>query len=104
MNEFHEFCWTYDFRNTMYESEPKWEKSQAGQPRPGRPAYPCTISLYDSSEMILNKISSQDQVFNTIAIKQDRKAQIKSIWVLRCPDPGAQIPTSKCCVFPRPKC
>ena len=22
----------------------------------------------------------------------------------RCPDPGVQIPTSKCCVFPRPRC
>jgi len=21
----------------------------------------------------------------------------------RCPDPGARIPTSKCCVFPRPR-
>ena len=35
---------------------------------PGRPAYLC-------------KISSQDQVFNMIAIKQDRKAQTKSIWI-----------------------
>ena len=39
-----------------------------------RPAYHCTISLCDSSKMSLNKISSQDQVFNMIAIKQDRKA------------------------------
>ena len=46
-----------------------------------RPAYHCTISLCDSSKMSLNKISSQDQVFNTIVIKQDRKAQTKSIWV-----------------------
>ena len=65
----------------MYEFEPKLEKSQAGRSRPGRPANPCTISLSDSSEMILNKILSQDQVFNMIAIKQDRKVQTKSIWV-----------------------
>ena len=48
---------------------------------PGRPAYPCTISSCDSSEMVLSKISSQDQVFNTIATKQDRKARTKSIRV-----------------------
>ena len=41
---------------------------------PGRPAYPCTISSCDSSEMVLSKISSQDQVFNTIATKQYQKA------------------------------
>ena len=41
---------------------------------PGRPAYPCTISSCDSSETVLSKISSQDQVFNTIANKQYRKA------------------------------
>ena len=27
----------------MYENEPKWGESQAGRPRPGRPAYPCHI-------------------------------------------------------------
>ena len=41
---------------------------------PGRPAYLCTILSCDFSEMVLSKISSQDQVFNTIATKQDRKA------------------------------
>ena len=65
----------------MYKFEPKREKSQAGRPRPGRLAYLCTTSSYDSSEMALSKTSSQDQVFNTIAIKQDRKAQTKSICV-----------------------
>ena len=49
---------------------------------PGRPAYLCTILSCDFSEMVLSKISSQDQVFNTIATKQDRKAQkTKSIRV-----------------------
>ena len=48
---------------------------------PGRPAYLCTISSCDFSEMVLSKISSQDHVFNTIATKQDRKAQTKSIRV-----------------------
>ena len=47
---------------------------------PGRPT-PAPFSQCDSSEMALSKISSQDQVFNTIAIKQDRKAQTKSICV-----------------------
>ena len=42
---------------------------------------PAPFSQFDSLEMALSKISSQDQVFNTIAIKQDRKAQTKSIWV-----------------------
>ena len=40
----------------------------------GRLAYLCTILSCDFSEMVLSKISSQDQVFNTIATKQDRKA------------------------------
>ena len=48
---------------------------------PGRPAYLCTILSCDFSEMVLSKISSQDQVFNTIATKQDRKARTKSIRV-----------------------
>ena len=26
------------------------------------------------------------------------------VCVCRCPDSGARIPTSKCCVFPRPRC
>ena len=42
---------------------------------------PAPFSQCDSSEMALSKISSQDQVFNMIAIKQERKAQTKSIWV-----------------------
>jgi len=43
INEFHEFWCTSDFRNIIYEFEPKWEKSQASRPRPGRLAYPYTI-------------------------------------------------------------
>ena len=74
INEFHEFLCACDFRNTMYKFEPKWEKSQADRPRLGRPAYPCAISSCDSSEMVLSKISSQDQVFYTIATKQFLKA------------------------------
>ena len=75
INEFHEFWCTSDFRNIIYEFEPKWEKTQAGRPTP------TPFSQCDSSKMALSKISSQDQVFNMIAIKQDRKAQTKSIWV-----------------------
>ena len=41
---------------------------------PGRPAYLCTILSCDFSEMVLSKISSKDQVLDTIAINQDRKA------------------------------
>ena len=46
----------------------------------GRPT-PAPFSQCDSSEMALSKISSQDQVFNTIATKQYLKARTKSIRV-----------------------
>ena len=37
----------------------------AGRPRPGRSAYPYGISSCNSSEMLLNTISSKDQVLDT---------------------------------------
>ena len=40
INEFHRFWWVFEHRNNMYEIWPKWEKTQACRPRPGRPAYP----------------------------------------------------------------
>ena len=68
INEFHEFWCTCDFRNETYEIEPKWEKSQAGRPRPGRPAYLCAIPPCNSSEMVLSTISSKDQLLDTRTI------------------------------------
>ena len=32
INKFHEFWWVFEFRNNIYENEPKWEKPQAGLP------------------------------------------------------------------------
>ena len=54
---------------------PKQDKTQAG-----RPAYPYDISSCYSSEMLLSKISSKYQVFNTITINKDQKASTKFIW------------------------
>ena len=68
INEFHKFWCTCDFRNETYEIEKKWEKSQAGRPRPGQQAYPYVISPCNSSKMVLNMISSKDQVLDTRTI------------------------------------
>ena len=67
INEFHEFWCTCDFKNETYKIEPQWEKSQAGWPRPGRPAYPYVISSCNSSEMVLNIRSRKYQVLYTSA-------------------------------------
>ena len=81
INEFHEFWWLFDFRNTTYEFEPKWEETQAGWPRLGQSAYPCAISSCNSPRMVLSTLSSKAQVLDTRTINQDRKACTKSNWV-----------------------
>ena len=53
INDFHEFWCIFDFRNDLYEIELKWEKSQAGQPKLGRPAYPCADSSCNSLVIVL---------------------------------------------------